>query len=319
MVSLKPHKLIKICNELILKQNTKKYLLAFSGGQDSSIILDCFIKISKKCDIKVRSIHINHGLNNQSEKYAKHCAEISKSYGINHKTITINVNGTSNLEEKCRVERYKALVNNCSSDEYIVTGHHEDDQIETFFLRLMRGSGIRGLSCMKTKSKYQNRTIFRPLIQTPKSLLNEYINYYNLSYIEDETNIDCKYDRNFLRHKVLPVFKERWKSMNKNISNNIYVQEIYSRFINDNIDFFLSRYLDENNNILITVLKKEKLHTILIILHEWVYKKSSILLTVKQITELVKIMNTNNDSNPLFEFSTIRITKQKNILKLDLF
>ena len=104
---------------------------------DSSVLLDCFFKLSQIIPIKIRSIHINHGLSEETNLFEDHCEKICKEYGINHITEKLNLKLTSNIEEQCRKERYRKLCENCEDDEVIITAHHEEDQIETFFLRLL--------------------------------------------------------------------------------------------------------------------------------------------------------------------------------------
>ena len=319
MVNLKHHKLVKVCNDHISKLSTNKFLIAYSGGVDSSVLLDCLSKLSHIIPIKVRSIHINHGLSEEAALFENHCRKICKEYGIKHVTEKINLKFTSNIEEQCRKERYKRLCENCEDDEIIITAHHEEDQIETFFLRLIRGSGARGLSCMKETSLYNNNLILRPFLKVPKEEIKQYSEENHLKYIEDASNNNNKYDRNFLRNELIPLLKSRWPSVNKNIINNILVQDIQAAYTADSVNTMLPNFLGASNDeFLLENLADKPFHLKVIILHEWIYLESKVLLNLKQIKEIIKIMNTNNDSNPLFAFANIKIRKIRNILYLSL-
>ena len=286
---------------------------------DSSVLLDCFFKLSQIIPIKIRSIHINHGLSEETNLFEEHCEKICKEYGINHITEKLNLKLTSNIEEQCRKERYRKLCENCEDDEAIITAHHEEDQIETFFLRLIRGSGARGLSCMKETSVYDKSLLSRPFLKIPKEEIKKYSENNGVKYIEDISNNDNKYDRNFLRNELIPLLKSRWPSVNKNIINNILVHDIQSAYTTDSVNSILPGFLGASNNkLLIDTLIDKPFHLKVIILHEWVYLESKTLLNLKQIKEIIKIINTNNDSNPLFAFGNIKIRKTRNILSLSL-
>ena len=319
MVNLKHHNLVKVCSDHISNLSTNKFLIAYSGGIDSSVLLDCFLKLSRIIPIKIRSIHVNHGISEEANLFEDHCIKICKEYGIDHVSKKLNLKLTSNIEEQCRQARYKELCENCQNNEVIITAHHEEDQIETFFLILMRGSGARGLSCMKTTSAYGDNLISRPFLKIPKEEIEKYSKDNSIKHIEDISNYDNKYDRNFLRNELIPLLKSRWPSVNKNIINNILVHDIQSAYTTDSVHSMLPGFLGTSSNeLLIATLLDKPFHLKVIILHEWVHLESKTLLNVKQIKEIIKIMNTNNDSNPLFAFGNVKIRKTRNILSLSL-
>ena len=315
MVNLKSNKLLDICKKSILDTPSTKFLIAYSGGIDSSVLLHCFNILSIKNNITLRSIHINHNLSDSAKLYKDHCKNISKQYGFEHLSFDIEINNKSNIEEQCRIKRYDKITKECKDDEIIVTAHHLDDQIETFFLRLLRGSASRGLSGIKSLSIMNKKYILRPLLDCPKSLIKEYQNNNNISYVEDTSNKNDKYDRNFLRNKILPLLKTRWASLDKNISNNITALHIQSQFLDKHIGELLHKYSNKSETqISINLLNKEEGYLKVLIIHEWVHKFNGTILNLRQINEIIKIMKTNNDSNPLFIFNDVSITKDKNTL-----
>ena len=115
----------------IESKNYDEFLIAYSGGIDSSVLLDCFLKLSRITPIKIRSLHVNHGISEEANRLEDHCMKICKEYGINHISKKLNLKLTANIEEQCRQARYKELCENCQDDEVIITAHHEEDQIET--------------------------------------------------------------------------------------------------------------------------------------------------------------------------------------------
>ena len=170
---------------------------------------------------------------------------------------------------------------------------------------------------MKETSLYNNNLVLRPFLKIPKEEIRKYSKENHIKYIEDMSNDNNKYDRNFLRNELIPLLKSRWPSVNKNIINNILIQDIQAAYTEDSVNAMLPNFLGASNDqLLLENLVDKPLHLKVIILHEWVYLESKVLLNLKQIKEIIKIMNTNNDSNPLFIFSNIKIRKIRNILYL---
>ena len=320
MVNLNQFDLLSTCRNQLTQLSTKKILLAYSGGVDSSVLLDCLHKISQEGELSLRTMHVNHGLSSEAKVFENHCVDITRQLNIRHHTINIDINSSSNIEELCRKKRYEALTENCQEDEIIFTAHHEEDQVETFLLRLIRGSGARGLSSMKFKTYHNNKTIYRPFLKVSKSEIDEYCGTNKIPYIVDSSNNNSTFDRNFIRNNVLPLIKSRWISINKNILNNIDVQDIQSKFIIHNINSILPKfYLKDSNELSVSSLNKEESYTQIILIHEWVLMQTGIILNLKQIYEILKILKTNNDSNPLFTFNGISISKNRDVLKLSMF
>ena len=161
--------------------------------------------------------------------------------------------------------------------------------------------------------------IFRPFLKVPKSKIDEHCLDNKISFAQDLSNKDILFDRNFIRNKVIPLLKTRWPSFNKNIVNNISIQDIQSHFISDSVSKTLdSLYVNDRNKLSVSKLNNEESYNRIMILHEWVFMQSSISLNLKQILEILKILETNNDSNPLFSFNKITVTKKRDILEISI-
>ncbi len=317
MVNLNQYSLLADCQSQITKLKINKILLAYSGGIDSSVLLDCLHKISLNGSVAIRTIHVNHNLSLESKNFENHCNKITNKIKIYHQNIHIKIDSSSNIEEQCRKKRYEALTKSCSCDEVIFTAHHEEDQVETFLLRLIRGSGARGLSSMKPKSKYNNRIIYRPFLNVSKQTIDDYCRINNIDFIQDNSNEDNKYDRNFIRNNIMPIIKSRWPSINKNILNNISVQDIQSKSLTNHILNILPNYHQSKpEELSIRKLNEEPEYNKIMIIHEWVLTQTGVILNLKQIKEVLKFLQTNNDSNPLFEFNQIKIIKTKDTISL---
>ena len=170
---------------------------------------------------------------------------------------------------------------------------------------------------MKKESKYHNKVIYRPFLNISKTIIDNYCDINNISYIQDESNHEDRFDRNFIRNNVVPILRSRWPSISKNILNNISVQDIQSKCLVKHISNILPNYqLNNDNELSVAKLNQEPIYNKIMIIHEWVFMRAGVSLNLKQIREVLKILDTNNDSNPLFKFDQIEITKTKDILLL---
>ncbi len=202
----------------IIQQNKYKlFLVAYSGGMDSTVLLHYLFTIKKyNPQISIRAIHINHNVQNDSKKWQTHCVNVCKEYNIPLIIEKIDINITKNIEEQLRIKRYNLIYKNLLDKEILLTGHHLNDQCETFFLALKRGSGPTGLSAMHSETIFGKTKIIRPFLTKTKEEIKNLANLNKLKWIEDFTNFNTNYERNFIRHKILPVFEEKWPFFLKN-------------------------------------------------------------------------------------------------------
>ncbi|MEP7245693.1 MAG: tRNA lysidine(34) synthetase TilS [Gammaproteobacteria bacterium] len=185
----------------------------------------------------LRAVHVHHGLHPNADRWSAHCAKIAALLGVPLTVVRVKVarpRGAS-LEAAARDARYDALANALEPGEALLTAHHEDDQLETVFLQLMRGAGIPGLAAMPEVSPFGCRVeveargrrrggaadparsqstnaLVRPLLTRSRAELEAWANSQGLTWVDDDTNADESLDRNYLRRRVLPLIRERWPS-----------------------------------------------------------------------------------------------------------
>lgn len=195
-----------------------KFCIAFSGGVDSTVLLHAIKNIIDEKS-QIRAIHINHNIVGNSKVWAKTCKSICKNIGIDIEIISLEVthNGYG-LEAAARDERYKKLKEILYENEYLLTAHHEEDQMETVFLRMARGTGLDGLQGINEKYSFGEGIIFRPMLEVSKTSVMDYAKEHQLKWVEDSSNQDTHFDRNFLRKKIIPQFRERWPSIASSVS-----------------------------------------------------------------------------------------------------
>ncbi|OOF56051.1 tRNA lysidine(34) synthetase TilS [Rodentibacter myodis] len=195
-----------------LSQTTAQgYLIALSGGLDSTALLSLFAKYrEKQPHFRLRAIHIHHGLSPNADSWVNHCQTLCDKLNIPLLIEYVQVNQRNGVEAGAREARYNAIRQHLQANELLTTAHHLNDQTETFFLALKRGSGLQGLSAMQAQSEIFGMSIFRPLLNFSREQLTDYIQREKLTWINDESNDDNRYERNFLRNQVLPLLCERW-------------------------------------------------------------------------------------------------------------
>jgi len=195
-----------------------QYLVAFSGGCDSMVLLHAMSLIVPK---RVLAVHINHGLQTDAQAWSNFCEAEANKLFLAFRSIAVNlVTGNTNIEAKAREARYRAFANIMSKDDMLITAHHEDDQAETLLLQLMRGSGVEGLGGMPECSVFIVGQLARPFLKFSKNQLEDYARAHNLQWIEDPTNSDISLDRNFLRNSVIPLLETRWSAAKKTIARS---------------------------------------------------------------------------------------------------
>jgi tRNA(Ile)-lysidine synthase len=193
-----------------------KLVLAFSGGLDSTVLLHLLANINKTLSFHLSANHVHHGLSKNADAWAEFCANTCKKLNIPYVLSTVKVNKNSGLgvEATARAARYKAFL--ATEADFILLAHHQDDQAETLLLQLARGAGVKGLAGMAAVSD----KLLRPLLDVPRSALEAYAKQHKLTWVEDESNADTQFDRNFMRHEVLPILEKSYPSIRLTLSRS---------------------------------------------------------------------------------------------------
>lgn len=194
--------LIECFEKFQFLKNTK-IAIGVSGGIDSLALLLLFNDWAKQNNSILYAITVDHKLRETSTQEASYINNICTNYNINHIILTWEgKKPISNIEAIAREKRYELIAEFCKENDikYLLTGHHLEDQAETFFIRLFRGSGIDGLSCMQNEIIMNNLHIIRPFLHIHKYELKNYLEKNNIQWIEDESNNDEKFLRNKIRN-----------------------------------------------------------------------------------------------------------------------
>ncbi|CAD6511742.1 tRNA lysidine(34) synthetase TilS [Candidatus Profftia tarda] len=198
-------------------------MVAFSGGLDSTVLLHALIELRIKTfpDLKLHAVHVHHGLSPHADSWADHCKLVCREWMVQLNVVKVNIDSKlGGVEAAARNKRYWAIANTMNKQDILLTAHHLDDQSETFFLALKRGSGPAGLSAMASCITFFNSQHIRPLLDISRAQLEEYAKYKNIKWIEDYSNQDNRFDRNFLRLEVIPNLRNRWPHFTKAVARS---------------------------------------------------------------------------------------------------
>jgi tRNA(Ile)-lysidine synthase len=192
-------------------------VVGFSGGLDSTVLLHVLHQLSQQADFHwtLRALHINHGMQLNADAWERHCELACKSLSIDLQVENVRADfgqslPVADIENAARRVRYEAFENQLRAGEALLLAHHLDDQMETFLLRLMRGSGLKGLAGIPITRSLGKSFLYRPLLGFERQQLAAYARAEQLLWLEDESNEDEKFDRNFCRQALLPLLATRW-------------------------------------------------------------------------------------------------------------
>lgn len=197
-----------------------RFWVAYSGGLDSQVLLYALSQLFPKN--RLRALHINHGWHADSYAWANLCKKTCERLGIYCEVIVVDAKPKAgeSAEACARKARYAAIAQRIPRGDYLLTAHHLDDQTETLLLQLLRGAGIRGLASMPVCQSFAQANLLRPLLNFTRSELYSYAQKQKLVWIEDSSNRDIRFNRNFIRHKVLPIIHQRWPKFNKTLARS---------------------------------------------------------------------------------------------------
>jgi tRNA(Ile)-lysidine synthase len=197
--------------ELALGLPEAPVCVGLSGGLDSVVLLHLLLRDARGRERGLRAVHVHHGVHPDADAWAQRCIEWCAQWDVplNVRRVRGVLRGEG-PEGALRDARYAAFEAELCAGEALVLAHHLDDQAETFLLRALRASGVDGLGAMAPRRMLGASPIVRPLLDVPRERLQAYASEHALSWIEDPGNADLSIDRNFLRHRVLPLLRERW-------------------------------------------------------------------------------------------------------------
>lgn len=196
------------------------YWVGFSGGADSTALLQAMYECRARLAAPVQAMHFHHGLQADASRWQEHCRAFCESRGILFlaETLDIDRSGGQSPEEASRNSRYRAVARILGADEMYLTAHHAGDLAETLILNLMRGSGIEGLAGIPVLRNLERGWVARPLLETHRRELVAFLEARGIAWLTDPSNVDTTFDRNYLRQELFPLLEQRWPGLVRRLS-----------------------------------------------------------------------------------------------------
>lgn len=200
-----------------------RLVVGLSGGRDSVALLHLAASSPRRAEFQLAALHVNHGLSPHADEWVEHCAALAASLSVPLTVVPVRVphNAPEGPEAAARAARYEAFSR--LDADFLLLGHHREDQAETVLLNLLRGAGVGGLAGMPREralvgSAGSGLRISRPLLDCPRSAIDDYVATFGLRHVEDESNRDVRFTRNFVRHAVMPILAARFPDVTQRLS-----------------------------------------------------------------------------------------------------
>lgn len=289
------------------RRGAARWWVGLSGGLDSSVLLRLLVELRERQTMPpLGAIHVNHQLHPDSARWEEHCAALCADLQVEFECRRVDVTDTGEgPEASARAARYAVFEALLAPGELLLLAHHLDDQVETFFLRLMRGAGARGLAGMPESRSLGAGALARPLLSVARSELEAYARGCGLDWIEDSSNRDLALDRNFLRHRLLPLFEERWSGYRQSVLRSVNALAEAERALGELDGDRIERSLGEDFGeplLQLAVLAPESAGELARLLRRWLDAEGAESLPQARLLEFSRqLMQAQEDSLPQLE------------------
>lgn len=295
-------------------------LVAYSGGIDSTVLVHALVRLKQQVlpELKLTAIYIHHGISTNADDWAKHCQQQCQLWQIPCVVEKVSLRlDQGNIEAQARAARYAAIAKHFNQQTILCTAQHLDDQCETFLLALKRGSGPAGLSAMPEQSLLADHLLLRPLLTICRHQIEQYAQAYHLQWIEDESNQDDHYDRNFLRLNVLPLLNQRWPHFSQMVVRSAELCQLQEQLLNELLAETLAQLTDKQKSLSIQPLLSFSAVKRNALLRMWLKCSQVIMPSRKQLAMIWQtVILAREDSNPTFLLADKQIRRYQNRLYL---
>lgn len=297
------------------------YWIAYSGGLDSRVLLRLCAELrSQVSAFHFAAVHVHHGLQAAADGWAEQCRAVCEAEGIPFQLLRVDARPKpgQSKEEAARAARYQALRSILRPGDSLLTAQHRDDQAETLLLQLLRGAGLAGLAAMPERAEFTPGFLLRPLLGYSRRELREYAEFHRLAWAEDPSNRDLGYDRNFIRHRVMPLLTERWPAASETLSRSAgHCAEAHATLTALARDLFKSAENPERGTLLIDHLLACSDADRRLVLREWLRARGYRMPSAKVLDRVLnEALTAAPDRNPVIRWPEGEIRRYRNELYL---
>jgi tRNA(Ile)-lysidine synthase len=290
-------------------------LIAYSGGLDSHVLLHALAHIAKENPTRfsLQAIHIHHGLQKEADAWADHCKNICSQLAVplTVKRLNLTIPQGKSLEAVARDARYQCFENMLGKNEVLLTAHHQNDQAETLLIQLFRGSGVQGLAAMPPLKPFAKGHLFRPLLNVSRIDLENYAQHYQLQYINDPSNSDERFDRNFIRHSILPALSKRWAGITSTLSRVSRLQAENQQLLEEYLQADYKQTVKQSSQS----LDLDKLQTFSqarqkALIRYWLKQQNHLMPSAAKLEQIMDtVITAKPDANPCVSWENIDVRR----------
>lgn len=281
----------------------KRLIVGLSGGLDSVVLLHGLVQLQRRQDIPpLEAVYINHGLSPNANSWQAFCASYCASLAVPFAAYTVDVVPASreSLEACARERRYAALARHAKACHGIIlTAHHRDDQVETVLLQLKRGAGPKGLAGIPAMNMLHGVMVTRPLLDISRKQIETYAQAQQLAWIEDESNMDEGFDRNFLRQQILTPVMSRWPAFGQTVARSASLCAEQQQLLDEVCDERLPGLCSHPERISVSGLKRYSVAWQKALIRRWLEHLDVRMPGIKQLGQLLLMLEAKSDAQPV--------------------
>ncbi|WP_085297671.1 tRNA lysidine(34) synthetase TilS [Cognaticolwellia mytili] len=300
--------------------NDKTIVVAYSGGVDSQVLLAALstLKQQKQLTNPILVCHVNHGLSTNASAWQQFATEQCQQFELplTIHQLALKKLPQQSLEAIARDARYQCLIETNVEPAFIVTGHHQNDQTETFLLALKRGAGLKGLSSMAQQTSLAQHSLVRPLLAISREYIVTYAQHRRLDWIEDESNEDQTFDRNFIRHTIAPELFSRWPSFNQTLSRSVGHCQDAQLLLNEIAEEDFNKVSFSSEVLSIPMLLSLSALRFNNVIRFFLAKHDKLMPSSAQLMQITQQLHANSDKNPCVQIATYCLRRYQQKLYL---
>ena len=299
-----------------IEQGHRVFTVALSGGVDSVVLLHLMhaLRVQEPA-LQVSAIYIHHGLSQYADDWQVFCQTLCNELNVPFQMAKVNIEQQSrtSLEAQARDARYQALDELSPHGSIILLGQHLNDQIETFLLRLKRGSGLKGLGAMqRERTLSSGRLCFRPLLSVKRSDIEAFAAQYALNHVTDDSNTDERFERNFMRQQVVPILAARFNGFEQCTARSISLLQQQHALLNEYTHIDLTQCVNSQQALNISAIAKFTPIRTANVVRAWLELFTHVLPSQKQLEQIInQAIAAKTDAQMLIELSDGQIRRHQ--------
>ena len=292
--------------------------VGYSGGLDSHVLLLAAHRLLHgAASPDLHALHVHHGLHADADHWTAHCAQVCEEINVPMTVIRVDGRDHEGLgpERAAREARYRAFAQVLGTDEYLLTAHHQNDQAETLLLQLLRGAGPDGLAAMPVHSELAKGMLLRPFLDISREVILSFASEQDLQWLEDSSNADLGLDRNYLRHRVIPLLKQRWPGLDRTTARSARLCAQTSKWVEQQT----RALLDDQPRMILAIdrIREQTPFGRSILFRAWLKRGGLSPPSSQLLDEMIKqCLSERADATPMIRFGDHQIRRYRGLLYL---